>query len=79
MIFRGWFDGDETGFEARSSVVEAGRFPTDENFEHPAFGGRIGLRYELRQRQTMDDFSIGNRNVNASNQNHRHLGQRLIL
>jgi hypothetical protein len=45
-----------TGFEARSSVVEAGRCPTDEtdeNFVHPAFGRRIGLRYELRQRQTI--------------------------
>ena len=53
MIFRGSFDGDETGFEARGSVIEAGKFPTDEtdeNFVHPAFGGRIGLRHELRQR-----------------------------
>ena len=33
MIFRGSFDGDETGFEARSSVVEAGKFPTDETDE----------------------------------------------
>ena len=37
MIFRGSFDGDETGFEARSSVVEAGKFPTDEKFRASSF------------------------------------------
>ena len=29
-----------------------------ENFEHPAFGGTIELRYELRQRQTKEFIRI---------------------
>lgn len=31
--FRGSFDSNETGFEAGSSVIEAGKFPTDETDE----------------------------------------------
>ncbi|KPJ63059.1 hypothetical protein AMJ44_14805 [candidate division WOR-1 bacterium DG_54_3] len=43
-VYRSSVNGDEAGIDARSSVVEAGKFPKEEKFQASSFELRTSIR-----------------------------------